>query len=249
MQLVVDNLVVTYERKGKGKQLLLLHGWGDDHRTFNGVAGELIGRFDVIALDLPGFGNTQMPPKAWDLDNYAAFVSDFLAKIGISNLYAVIGHSNGGAVAIRGLATGAFKADKLILLASAGIRNSQKAKRMVTKVVAKVGKVTTFWLPIAAKDSLRQKLYGTVGSDMLVVPHLQETFKHTVRQDVQADAAKLALPTLIINADKDPAIPLADGRRYNDLIKGSRLEVLASNSHFIHQQQTQKVAKLILNFL
>jgi pimeloyl-ACP methyl ester carboxylesterase len=249
MQVIVDNLSVVYERSGKGRAVLLFHGWGDDHRTFQSLVPLLTDRYELIALDLPGFGASQAPQAAWNLDDYARLVADFLIKVKIDRLYAIIGHSNGGALAIRGLSLGLFKADKLVLIASAGVRNSQPAKRALTKTVAKAGKATTFWLPKETKDRLRTKLYGTVGSDMLAVPTLEQTFKLTVRQDVQADAAKLRLPTLLISAANDPAIPLKDGRRFSHLITGSRLEVLESDSHFIHHAQSQKVAKLILEFL
>lgn len=248
MQLIVDDLAITYERRGKGRLLLLLHGWGDDHHTFKLLAKQLSANYEVLILDLPGFGTSQAPSEVWNLDNYTEFLSSFLKKLQLKP-YAIIGHSNGGALAIRGLAENVLTANKLILLASAGIRSTQKAKRLATKVVAKTGKATTFWLPSQTRQQLRRKLYGTVGSDMLVAPHLEETFKLTVHQDLQADATKLNLPTLIINADDDPAIPLRDGELFAKLIKGSKLKVLNSSSHFIHQDQTDQILKLIKEFL
>ena len=248
MQVIVDNLAVNYELTGSGKTILLLHGWGDSHMTFNGLVAELSKKFQVLALDLPGFGGSQAPKEPWNLDNYSMFVRDMLAKLGLKP-YAIIGHSNGGALAIRGLSLGVLSADKLILLASAGVRNSQPGKRFATKVVAKVGKAATIGLPKDIRQNLRKKLYGTIGSDMLVMPELSETFKRSVRQDVQADAAKLKLPTLIINADQDPAIPLNDGKRFQALIKGSKFEVVSGSSHFIHQEYATKVNKLVVDFL
>ena len=248
MQAIVDNLAVNYELSGSGKTILLLHGWGDNHQTFKRLVSDLSAKFQVLAPDLPGFGASQAPPEPWNLDNYSLFVRDMLAKLELQP-YAIIGHSNGGALAIRGLSQGNLNAEKLILLASAGIRNSQPGKRLATKVVAKVGKAATIGLPQDIRQSLRKKLYGTIGSDLLVAPTLEQTFKLTVRQDVQADAGRLSLPTLIINADHDPAIPLRDGQRFHELIAGSKLAVLNSSTHFIHQEETAKVAKLILGFL
>jgi pimeloyl-ACP methyl ester carboxylesterase len=249
MQVIVDNLVTAYGQEGSGKLLLMLHGWGDNHNTFK-LLGGLLDAYTKLALDLPGFGSSQAPPKAWNLDDYAEFLAHFLTKLGVEeDIYAVIGHSNGGALAIRALSLGKLKADKLILLASAGVRNNQPLKRMATRTVAKVGKSATFWLPKTTRQNLRQKLYGTIGSDMLVVPELAETFKLTVAQDVQTDAAKLQLPTLIINADRDPAIPLRDGERFHYLIKHSKLEILPGSSHFIHHEYAEPVSRQINQFL
>jgi pimeloyl-ACP methyl ester carboxylesterase len=249
MNVIVDDLDIRYELKGHGRLLLLLHGWGDDHQTYIGLMSALENKYQLAAFDLPGFGGSEPPKQPWNLDNYAELTAHFIEKLGLNPIYAIIGHSNGGALAIRALATGVLKANKLVLLASAGIRNSQPAKRVATKSVAKVGKATTFWLPEARRQQLRQKLYGSVGSDMLAVPALEETFKRTVKQDVQADASLLKLTTLIINADHDPAIPLKDGERFHELINNSRLEVVPSPSHFIHQTNTKDVVSLIEDFL
>ncbi len=248
MQIIVDNLAVKYELIGKGKTVVMLHGWGDNHTTFNLLAAYLSSQYQLLALDLPGFGSSQPPKSPWNLDNYANLIAAVISKLNLKP-YAFIGHSNGGALVIRGLSLGNLKADRLVLIASAGIRNSQPTKRLLTKTIAKAGKATTFWLPREVRQHLRTKLYGTIGSDLLVVPELAATFKLTVSQDVQADAGQLTLPTLIINADHDPAIPLSDGLRFHNLISGSRFEVLNSTTHFIHQEQAEIVAKLILGFL
>src|SRR5581483_4570551 len=177
------------------------------------------------------------------------FVSDFLQKLEVKELYAVLGHSNGGALAIRSIALGDLSPAKLVLIASSGIRTGQALKRLVLKIIAKTGNVFTLWLPERYRQALRKSLYGVAGSDMLVEPKLEETFKITVRQDVQADAAKVNLPTLLIYARDDKAVPLSDGQRYNELIKDSKLEVIDNAGHFVHLDQTEQVLKLIQEFL
>ena len=234
--------------QGKGRSVLLLHGWGDNLKGLAGLATTLATDYQVISVDLPGFGASQPSEAVWNLDNYATFIKDFLAKLDLTP-YAVVGHSNGGSLAIRAIAIGAIKPHKLVLLAASGIRNSQPAKRLAFKIVAKTGNAVTIWLPKATRQKLRTKLYGAVGSDMLVVEQLQETFKQTVRQDVQADAAQLKIPTLLIFANQDKAVPLADGRTYNKLIKNSQFEVIDDASHFVHLDQPAKVASLITKFL
>ena len=81
----------------------------------------------MVAVDLPGFGGSEAPPAAWDLDDYAAFLEAFLRKLALDWPYAIIGHSNGGALAIRALSSGTLKADKLVLLAASGVRTGGQA--------------------------------------------------------------------------------------------------------------------------
>jgi pimeloyl-ACP methyl ester carboxylesterase len=248
MQLLVDGLMTHYETAGtKGPVVLLLHGWADRLETFATLQKVLSNSYRTVALDLPGFGTTEAPSSVWNLDNYAQFVKLFLSKTGLQP-YACIGHSNGGALLIRAVSLGEVEPQKLVLLAASGIRPASSPRRTLFKIIAKEGKVATVFLPERYRQKLRKKLYGAAGSDMLVAPHLQETFKVTVRQDVQADAAKLKVPTLLIYGSKDRATPAADGQKYHQLIKDSRLEIVPSE-HFVHQEQAEKVAELIKEFL
>lgn len=248
MNVVVNNLLTHYEVQGSGRAVVLLHGWGDNLKGLSGLQNSIADKFKVYSLDLPGFGTTQAPETVWDLDNFSEFVRDFLAKIEVQP-YAIIGHSNGGAMAIRGIALKQIEPQKLVLLAASGIRSNQSGKRAILKVIAKTGKVATVWMPKATRLKLRKKLYGVAGSDLLVVEHLQETFKKTVRQDVQADAAKITIPALLIYADNDEAVPLAYGKTYHSLIKNSELKVIGGASHFVHLDEPERVTSLIKDFL
>lgn len=249
MQVIVDSLLTHYEVHGKGKVVLLLHGWGDSASGLRKLQTALAGKHKVIAVDLPGFGGSQAPESVWGLDDYARFVEHFLAKTGENKFLAILGHSNGGSIAIRGLARGWLSADRLILLASAGVRGEYKGRVKVVRIIAKIGKVLTTPLPKSIKQKLRAKVYKTVGSDMLVAEHLQETFKKVVTDDVRADAAALTLPTLLIYGDQDKSTPVAYATMFNKAIKGSKLEVLPDAGHFIHNDEPEKVVKIIEGFL
>ena len=249
MQIVVNDLLTNYELNGSGKLILLLHGWGDSSKGLRNIQDELSSKFKVLAPDLPGFGGTQAPKEVWNLDNYADFLESLLAKLELDQPYAVIGHSNGGALAVRALSLGKFKPQKLILLAASGVRTKNTLKRLFIKLLAKTGNIATLWMPERYRQDLRKSLYGFAGSDMLVVPELQETFKKTVRQDVQSDAVSINVPTLLIYATDDKAVPISDGKQYKDLIRGSKLEVVHESGHFVHIDQPQKVISLIKDFL
>lgn len=248
-QVVVDSLITRYKVSGKGKVVLLLHGWGDQAAGLKDLQAALSKQYKVVALDLPGFGGTQAPASDWDLSDYSGFVSGFLSKIGDKKIHAVIGHSNGGAIAVRGLANGDLKADKLVLMAAAGIRGTTNTRNKALRLIAKTGKALTSPLPKSVKNRLRRKAYQTIGSDMLVAEHLQGTFKKIVADDVRADASKLKLPTLLLYGGNDEATPAWYGQTYHELITGSKLEVLPETGHFIHLEQPKTVTAEIEEFL
>jgi pimeloyl-ACP methyl ester carboxylesterase len=249
MQVVVESLLTHYETEGTGKLVLLLHGWGDSAAGLKGLQHALAKTYQVIAVDLPGFGNTEAPKGVWGLDEYAAFTGAFLQKIAAAPAYAIAGHSNGGAIAIRGLATGSLQADKLILLASAGVRGTYKGRVKILRYITKAGKALTMPLPKSIKKKIQKKVYKTVGSDMLVAEHLQETFKKVVTDDVRANAGQLTQPTLLIYGEKDESTPLWYGETYHELIPVSTLEVLPGAGHFVHLDRPTEVVKAIEGFL
>jgi pimeloyl-ACP methyl ester carboxylesterase len=249
MQVIVDSLLTVYEKAGTGPTILLLHGWGDTHTTFGALTRDLATSYTIILLDLPGFGGSQAPSEAWGLDDFADFVSKFLAKIDSQDVFAVVGHSNGGAIAIRGLATKKWATKKLVLLASAGIRDVYKGRKKALRLAAKAAKAATYPLPKSLQTKLKKGAYRTIGSDLFVAEHLQETFKRIVTADVQKDAANLKLPTLIVYGAKDTATPPAYGERYHRAIAGSRFEVLEGVGHFVHHDEPAKVSALIREFL
>jgi pimeloyl-ACP methyl ester carboxylesterase len=248
MQVVVDSLLTQYERVGKGKPVVILHGWADSSAGWHAFSSGLADSFDVISIDLPGFGGTEMPSKPWGLDEYAAFVGAFLKKIRVTP-YALVGHSNGGAIAVRGLATGSLHTERLVLLDSAGIRNMYKGRNGMLRAITKTGKFIAMPLPKSVKKRLRRKVYKTVGSDMLVVERLQETFKRVVTDDIQANAAVLHSRTLLIYGEDDLATPVQYGRLLHNLIGGSTLEVVPEAGHFVHLDKPDVVLQRVRGFL
>lgn len=248
MNVIVNDLLVNYSRQGKGSPLLLLHGWGDRLETFDALARLLEANNTVIRLDLPGFGKSQAPSESWGLQEYAEHVNTFLQKIDC-NPAAIVGHSNGGAIAIYGLANGQLHADRLVLLSSAGIRAVERGRKFAWKVLAKTGKAATSLLPSGVRASLRTRLYTSAGSDLLVAPHMEASFKRIVSQDVLSDAAKLHLPTLILYGKNDTATPPEYGQKFHRAVKNSKLVLFDHADHFMHQQYPDKISVSIKEFL
>jgi len=249
MQVVVDSLLTHYEQEGTGSTIVLLHGWGDSVAGMVRLRQALAKTCRVIAIDLPGFGGTQPPPEPWGLTGYATFVQHFLNKIDAGPVAMIAGHSNGGSIAIRGIAQGILQADKLVLLASAGIRGEYKGRTKALRYITKVGKAITMPLPKDVKKKIQKKVYKTVGSDMLVAEHLQETFKRVVTDDVRQDINNIAIPVLLIYGENDDATPLWYGRTYHELLADSTLEVLPGTGHFVHLERPDTVLKAIKEFM
>lgn len=250
MQVVVESLDTHYERLGddKHKKILILHGWNDSLKGWQAMQATLAKTYDVLAVDLPGFGRTDMPPGVWGIDNYTGFVAAFLKKVKFKP-FTIIGHNSGGAIAVRGLAQGKLKAERLLLLGSSGIRSEWRGRQNVWQFVTKTGKIVTAPLPKKVKKYLRHKAHMTIGSGNLVETRMQDTFKNIVTDDIQSDAAQLKLPTLIIYGEDDLSTPPAYGRILHNLIGGSRLEILPETGHFPHLDRPETILAMTEGFI
>ncbi len=248
MHVIISGLLIEYGISGSGKTVVLLHGWGDNRSTFNSLSKKLAKNFEVVGLDLPGFGNSQTPKTTWDLNTYAEFITIFLSKID-KKPFVIIGHSNGGAIAIRSIAITNISPKKLILLASSGIRDENKGRKKMLMILAKMAKTATILLPRNVQQGLKTRAYRTIGSDMFVVEHLQETFKNIITDDVRKDAENIQIPTLLVYGIKDKATPVRHGKILNNILPHSSLITIEGAGHFLHHDKPELVADAILDFL
>jgi pimeloyl-ACP methyl ester carboxylesterase len=93
---------VTYDRRGCGEPVVLLHGVGLDRRVWDAVAALLTAECEVIAVDLPGFGQSPDLPACLprDLPTVVAALRIAFTELGIERRH-VVGHSLGGLIALR----------------------------------------------------------------------------------------------------------------------------------------------------
>lgn len=99
----VDEIVWPYLEGGAadGEPLVLLHGFGGDKDNWAIYAPQIVGKYRLIAPDLPGFGeNIRDIGRDYDMVTQAARVRDFLDAMGIEKCH-IGGNSMGGFVALR----------------------------------------------------------------------------------------------------------------------------------------------------
>lgn len=121
----VDGLDIEYLRGGSGPTLVLLHGFGADKDNWNRIAGDLVNYFDVIAIDLPGFGNsTKHMALDYDvrsqIDRLKRIIDAFkLVKFNLA------GSSMGGYIAGNFAAQYPSAVEHLWLISPFGVENSK----------------------------------------------------------------------------------------------------------------------------
>lgn len=247
MKLIVNGVATHYEKTGSGPTILLLHGWADSLNTFKNLTEKLSASYEIVVVDLPGFGASETPQTAYDLDAYAQFVSDFVKKLNI-DVFAVLGHSNGGAIAIKAISKNLIQPQKLVLLASAGIRSRQNGKKIALRIGAKAVKIPLQLLPKNAQNKIKKQAYGAIGSDLYAAEHMQGTFKRVVSEDVLRLTDKIRIPVLLLYGNEDKDTPVLYGTIFKERFPHAELEIIPGSGHFLHQTHSEAVSASILKF-
>jgi pimeloyl-ACP methyl ester carboxylesterase len=245
---VVAGLRTRYLRRGDGPPVVVLHGWGGSIEAVAPIVLALQATNAVFALDLPGFGESDPPPRAWGVEDYQRFLTAFLDSLGLGRV-AVVGHSNGGRVAIRTSATEPQRVSRLVLVDSAGIRPRRGARYYGKVAMAKVGKYAARYLSRPG-ERLRTYLVGrAASSDYANAGAMRPTLVRLVKEDLRDLLPRISAPTLLIWGSQDTATPLSDGRLMEQLIPDAGLVVLEGAGHYSYLDQPRRFATIISHFL
>jgi pimeloyl-ACP methyl ester carboxylesterase len=98
--ITIDNDLVHYEVLGRGRPVILLHGWLSSWRYWIPTMQQLSMKYRTYALDLWGYGDSGKDPNRLSLDGHVELLGNFMDKLGITKT-AFVGHSLGSAVMVR----------------------------------------------------------------------------------------------------------------------------------------------------
>lgn len=252
----VDNLNINYYDSKNGDDVILfLHGWGSNYKIFEFLFPYLITNYRVVAIDLPGFGESTQPKESFSSDDYSAFCINFLKKLDLLNKNIIlVGHSNGGRIAIKlNLKyNNTINIKKNILIDSAGIRSKLSAfKKLKIKIFKFLKKIASLSLIKKIYPNLEENIKNKFGSSDYnnASPIMKETLVKLVNEDLSDNLSKIDVPTLLIWGDKDSATPIEHAKIMNKSIKDSGLVIYENCSHFSFIENREKTILVFKSFL
>ena len=119
----IKNININYTQYGKGKDVVLLHGWGQNIQMMDPIGKNLCDNFRITILDFPGFGSSDIPEFAYTISDYTNILHEFLESLMIDNPI-LIGHSFGGRIAISYASI--YQVEKLVLFGSPFVVSEKK---------------------------------------------------------------------------------------------------------------------------
>ena len=71
MKINVKDLDINYIQYGEGKDILLLHGWGQNIEMMKPIGDNFSNKFRITIIDFPGFGQSEEPKSPWTIEKYS----------------------------------------------------------------------------------------------------------------------------------------------------------------------------------
>jgi pimeloyl-ACP methyl ester carboxylesterase len=247
----IKGLKVYYEVVGSGRPVLLLHGWGVDSQSMRPIAHyvhtSLAAR--AYALDLPGFGLSDTPQAAWDVNDYVQLVVELLDQLHLDTVD-LIAHSFGGRVAIKLAAQAPPRVNRLVLVGCAGIRPDRTTAYYVKVAAAKATRRVTRLLPHPLGERIRAAVLSRLGSrDYRTAGKLRGTFVKIINEDLRHCLPRIQAPALLVWGDLDSETPLKDGQLMAELIPQARLVVLPGTGHYCYLDDFPAFSRALASFL
>lgn len=239
MKIKIDNINVNYIQYGEGKDVLLLHGWGQNIQMMKPIGDNLCRNHRITIIDFPGFGESDEPLVPWTIGDYAVLVEKLVKELGIKKPV-VMGHSFGGRVAIY------FSADnpieKLVLFGSPCIRE-ETALSLSVRILKKLK-------TLPGLDKLGEKMKKYIGSRdyKAASPIMRQTLVNVVNEDLASYARKIEEPTLLIWGENDTEAPVEGAKELEKIMIDAGLIILPG-THYAYLENLGQVITILNNFI
>jgi pimeloyl-ACP methyl ester carboxylesterase len=259
----VDGLRLRFIRRGEGPTVVLLHGIASSLYTWSEVWPGLTARFDTIALDLPGFGGSDLP-LAPSAERLQASVVAFLDRLAIPRA-SLVGNSLGGAVAGLVAARHPERVSALVLIDAAGFRMDAASRPALLRAAAGgLGSALELLPRPLVALALRQVFHDDARAtsqriDEYEAPLLRPGAVAALRRllaaptpsaaEFGAALGRVRARTLVIWGAEDGWIPVADADRFVAAIPGARKVVLAGCGHMPQEERPAETLRLLEEFL
>lgn len=244
-----QDLNVEVQGPSDAPPLLFLHGWGSRLQHMRPLVEGLSDSYRTHALDLPGHGASPPPPEPWGVPEHAQLLNTYIQNE-IESSVTIIGHSNGGRIALylASMAPFADRIERLVLISPSGVQPKRSWGYHLRSTLANALKAPVTLLPeplrTPAEDWLRHSLVWRMlgSSDYNALQGvMRETFVKTVNYHLNGALSRIEIPTLLFWGTEDDAI----SRRQMEVIETSiddcGLVELEGAGHFGHLDQPEQV--------
>ncbi len=260
---------VNYVEMGpeSGKVLLFVHGLSGSWPNWLENIPHFAREHRVIALDLPGFGDSPMPDWDVTVEAYGRFILEFGDALGIERS-TIVGNSMGGFIAAETVSRQPGRFEKLVLVSAAGVSHA-RMRRQPAEVAARMGIATApLLLRLVDRGMRRPGLRQALFSGLFYAPNrlrrelLWECFHHgngrpgvlpavrgLVGYDILDRLEDVEVPTLIVWGRNDHVVPPNDAIGYARRLRNSRTVIFDKTGHLPMAERPVRFNRVLEAFL
>lgn len=243
--------------------IVFLHGWPGSHKLFEYQFDYFLRKgYRCVGLDQRGFGKSDKPAYGYDYNTLADDVKAVVEQLGLKD-FTLVGHSTGGAIAIRYMSRhNGFGVSKLVLCAAAApslIKRADFPYGLNKSVVDNIIRTTYMDRPKMLEDFGKIFFYRKVSrpfSEWFLQLGLQASGWATIavantwiNECLFEDMKGISIPTIILHGMHDEVVlpPLSEIQ--NKLIRNSRLIKFKKSGHGLFYDEKDKFNEELMNFI
>ena len=260
---------INYVDIGQGDKppVVFIHGLGGNWQNWLENIPRLAQDRRVVALDLPGFGESQMPRDDISISGYGEVVVEFARAIGIDEPADVIGNSMGGFIAAEIGVNQPDFARRIVLCSAAGISITNLKRRPVLTAARITAAVTNVVLArpdaMARRPGLRHAALAYVfRHPSRIAPDLAyqvmmgtgkrgflDALDALTDYDFRDRLDDVKAPVLLVWGEDDNLVPVADAGEFERLIPNARKVIFEDTGHVPMLERPGSFNDLVVDFL
>ena len=253
-----NGLEIAYSRDGEGPPLVLVHGAGDDGRSWRPQIAALADEFTIIAWDEPGAGRSSDLPPGFGLPDYAACLAALIEELTLGPAH-VAGISWGGTVTLELYRHHPELVGTLILADTyAGWKGSLPEEEVQARVTAvrralagpgdefdSTGAFTDVFAgePPAELVPLLEEIAADVRPESL-----ESQLQAMAEADQRDLLPRIAVPTLLLWGELDARSPLGVAHQFESAIPNAELVVLPGAGHAGNLERPDEFNRAVRDF-
>lgn len=251
MEASILGLKTHFTIEGEGEPIVVLHGWGANLTTMQSITNLLKEKYQVIAVDMPGFGQSEEPKSVWNSYDFADHIEALLETLKIERFH-LLGHSHGGRVSIILASRNPERVGKMVLVDSAGLirKKSLKVKIRIRtfKIMKRLYQGLTFW---DRSEEKMEKFYRRFGSnDYKATPGIMRRIMvRVLADDLHPLLKTVKASTLLIWGADDQDTPVEMGKLMETEIPDAGLVVFEQAGHYSFLDQIGRFQAVLRVFM